>query len=283
MTRALYTSAPTAAASKARTSCDQPTGRRTEWRRRGFRRLSPSIELGIRMPTSPPINPSLHVLELEADEYRRPRQALIRLEYTEGDRPAIKLKVFAQNRHDGWHFIGSFGGKLDYVDGTGPHYSITDGDMYLRELRGLHIGTWCQNQVMLWLQRQPAGRIHSFWLAPADAHEQNQARRSRFYEQFGSQIDWTVPGIDGRSQVQPTSDLHALDEVRGVKAMDIGTALAKAYSRIELLELQLSGNRRQFANHDKEVQQASARGAFRCWGSIAFALILGAIVFLKLR
>ncbi|MBA0428636.1 MULTISPECIES: hypothetical protein [Stenotrophomonas] len=235
------------------------------------------------MPTFPPINPSLYVLELEADEYQRPRQALIRLEFTEGDRPAIKLKVYAQHQHDGWHFIGSFGGKLDCVDGTGPHYSITDGNMYLSELRGLHIGTWCQNQVMLWLQRQPPGRIRSFWLAPADAHEQNQARRNRFYEQFGSQIDWTVPGINGRSQVQPTSDLHALDDVRGVKAIDIGTALAKAYSRIELLELQLSGNRRQFANHDKEVQQASARGTLRCLGGIAFALILGAIVFLKLR
>jgi hypothetical protein len=89
--------------------------------------------------------------------------------------------------------------------------------------------------------------------------------------------------VDGRSQVQPTSDLHALDDVRGVKAVDIGTALANAYSRIEVLELQLRGNRAQFVNHHKEIQQVAARGTFRCWGGIAFALtILGAVVLLKL-
>jgi hypothetical protein len=227
------------------------------------------------MPLCPPINPSLHVLELVPDEYQRSRRVLVRLERKEGDQPSISLKVFAsqQNRHDTWWFIGSFGGKFDYADDAGPIYHITDGDMHLRSLRGLHIGTWCQNQVMLWLQQQLPGRTRRFPLAEIDAEGPNRERRNKFYEQFGSRFEWDIPQVAGRSLEQPTSDFRTRDEISGVRAFNVDTALAKAYWRIESLEQEVKGNRMQFTNQHKAMDKEAARNQANWRACIAFITV----------
>jgi len=238
------------------------------------------------MPLFLPINPSLHILELVPDERQRSRRILVRHERKEGDCPSISLKVYAlqQNRHDAWWYIGSFGGKLDYIDDTGPLYHITDGDMHLRDLRGLHIGTWCQNQVMHWLLEQSPGRTRRFSLAEIDAGESNRERRNRFYEQFGSRFEWDVPGVAGRSLEQPTSDFRTLDPIPGVRVLNVDVALAKAYSHIEFLEQDLKGRQMQFANVNKQRDRETDHNkTYRRVCTIVTAVVVLLELFLRLK
>jgi hypothetical protein len=238
------------------------------------------------MPFFPPINPSLQILELVPDEHQRSRRVLVRLERKEGDCPSISLKVYAlqQNRHDAWWYIGSFGGRLDYIDETGPLYHITDGDMHLRDLRGLRIGTWCQNQVMHWLLEQPPGRTRRFSLSEIDAGGPNRERRNRFYEQFGSRFEWDIPGVAGRSFEQPTSDFRTLDSIPGVRILTFDVALAKAYSHIEFLEQDLKGKRMQFANVNKQMDSEAARNRMYCRVcTIVVAVTVVTELFLRLK
>lgn len=230
------------------------------------------------MPFSPPIHPSWHVLELPPDEFKRSRRAIVRVERGEGEHPSIRLKVFAPppSPSGHWLFIGSFGGVREESDGAGPLYNITAGDMYLRELRGLRIGTWCQNQVMLWLQEQPPGRTRSFVLAAGDANGENGGRRNRFYEQFGSRVEWVIPGVSGTCPEQPTSDFRPLPVVPGIRAIDLGTALATAYSRIEELELEVAASRNQFRNADREMDRLATRSLYWrriCAGAVAVSVL----------
>ncbi len=236
------------------------------------------------MPLFPPINPSLHVLELASSESKRIHRVLVRIERKEGERPSIHLKVYAQplSRPGRWEFIGDFGGRLERVDSTGPLYNITAGGMHLRDLRGLHIGTWCQNQVMLWLHEQPPGRTKSFPLAAGDALDANRDRRNRFYEQFGSRFEWDVPGVSGICPEQPTSDFRALEEVRGVLAMDVVQALALAHSRLGHLECEVEGSRAQLGNLSTELDRVVVREALWRWACIgAVAVGLLALWFLR--
>ncbi len=237
------------------------------------------------MPLLQPINPSLHILELAPDEYQRIRRVLVRLERKEGNLPSIILKVYARqkSRHDAWGYIGSFGGKLDYIDAAGPLYHIADGDMHLRDLRGLHIGTWCQNQVMHWLQEQPSGRTRRFSLAEIDAGDANRERRNRFYEQFGSRFEWDIPRATGQSLEQPTSDFRTLNEIPGVQALNIDTALAKAYSQIDSLEQDLKGKRMQIENMNKaRDRETDLNKAYRRVCTVVTVVVVSVELFLRL-
>lgn len=138
--------------------------------------------------------------------------------------------------------LGSFGGCRNESHGE-VVYSITNGGMVLREeWRGLHIGSWCQNQVVQWVKSQSAGRIDSFWLSPSDARtEADRDRRNRFYEQFGIPFNWQdsggLPFSDGRSQHDFTSDnLRARDSVPGVVVHDLPTLLGRSLWQLETAE-----------------------------------------------
>lgn len=219
------------------------------------------------MPSVPSFQTSLLVLEIEPDERHRACQVRVRVTRVAGDEPSITLHVHAREvlRHDAWEPIGSFGGRLERCVDDEPVYKITTGSTRLTRLKGRRIGTWCQNQVMLWLQQQPPGRTCSIPLIEGDARGENRDRRNRFYEQFGSWFAWDIPGVSGRSPEQPTSDFRPLPEVRGVHAMDISTALAKAYSRIEQLELEVTGCREQLRNGSIEMGRMIAREARWRW------------------
>lgn len=237
------------------------------------------------MPSVPSTQTSVLVLEIEPDQHHRACQVLVLMKRVEGDEPSITLHVRARQelRHDAWEDIGSFGGRLERrVDGE-PVYKIDAGNMYLERLRGRRIGTWCQNQVMLWLQQQPPGRTCSITLTEGDARGENRGRRNRLYEQFGSQFVWDIPGVAGRSPEQPTSDFRPIPEVRGVYAMEISTALAKAYSRIEQLELEVAGCRKQLGNGSMEMDRMAVREARWRRICIGVVVVVGLVALWLLR
>lgn len=202
----------------------------------------------------PPMNPELYVLEITTNEHERTRRVLIKIEEKTGHQSSISVKVYSRedSNWEAWAFIGSFGGRLEYHDQEVPIYHITSGDMYLRIMRGLGIGTWCQNQVLLWLKQQPPGRTKSFSLAEIDSSDSDRERRNRFYEQFGIKFNWTTDRFRGESVEQHTSELNPVINIKNINSVRIDISLAKAYDAISHLEQELGIKRSQLIEIDSK-------------------------------
>lgn len=199
-----------------------------------------SRPVAVRAPRIWPLGESWIVLNLKGPVGRPAPAVAVRATHVTGACPSLLLTVFALGAvREGAVPVGSFGGSYDCLDLDGtPLFRITGGSMRLNDQwRGLHIGTWCQNEVVKWVRSRATGRTHSLRLAVVDGLDPaNRARRSRFYEQFGINFDWLPEpegGFEARSIVQPTNELVELGKVAGVIELDMRTALQGACEAAE--------------------------------------------------
>lgn len=188
---------------------------------------------------------------------------------------------------------GSFGGKYNYI--LGGEYKLTCGSILLPETwRGLHIGTYMQNQVMHWAKGEIGlpGKIVPISVVSGDAlNEAERDRRNRFYEQFGIRFLWSEPvnGIEranGRSDPSLTiNDLCTLDAVNGIRAFQLPGALHDLALRTSDAERQAHEAKRAQQEskkwHEREV--AVAQGKSWLFGVIAIIGVILALLALWLR
>lgn len=146
--------------------------------------------------------------------------------------------------------IGRMGGS--YQGGIDPRFTLTGGSMLIDPAwRGLYIGTFLQNKVVVWAHQDVglAGHIVPIALSSNDAlDEASRDRRNRFYEQFGITFDWsagtgTIEHASGRSHRTLTiADVHAIDTVSGVAAQPLLKGVSQVVDRALRAEGSLSAS-----------------------------------------
>ena len=197
-----------------------------------------------------------HVLEIADDKGRRPAH-LIGVQFNRAATLAplsasgmLTAKVYAlagdlaQRNHP--RLLGIFGGHYVRQPGSeAAQFVLTGGNMYLdADARGLHIGTYVQNEVVRWaIDQQLPGTIAPITLISGDATTaEDRDRRNRFYEQFGITFDWQPPvkGISRAAGSSPPSlsiaSLRTLASVKGIRAFDYSQALLMLAQRMSHAE-----------------------------------------------
>lgn len=81
----------------------------------------------------------------------------------------------------------------------------------LAYLRGFHLGTYLQDEVVRWAKQWPNAAIRRISLSPVDSQDENRERRNRFYEQFGIQFDYADGRKSGTSKPMQASELRPVD------------------------------------------------------------------------
>lgn len=156
---------------------------------------------------------------------------------------SIELAAYPVSDGTDSHAITHMGGS--YQGGLDPEYTLTGGTMVVApDYRGLHIGTYLQNEVVRWAIEtvKLPGRIKPIAVAPEDARtEAERDRRNQFYEQFGIRFAWTtntpLPCVGGTSLTSLTlADVHTVGVIEGVAARSLTKALALYARRARVAE-----------------------------------------------
>lgn len=126
--------------------------------------------------------------------------------------------------------ISSMGGSIDSYNKL---VSITNGSvMVQKNFRGLGIGSFMFDVIIKWaLKLDPSFKVSTIKVAEVDATEENQARRNKFYANFGIEFgkpmnEGVVEGLSAPIFVQNlkshngwTARLERLDHLSGLWAI----------------------------------------------------------------
>jgi hypothetical protein len=201
-------------------------------------------------------------------------------------------------------FSGSFvRGYGEERYGDGPSVSLTSesrskGAVFLNlpGLKGQRIGTYLMNEIVTWAQQWPEARVRSVELLANQADDENKERRNWFYEQFGLVFDYKDPEHrEGWSKPMLVAALSPVERWKqNIRERDVREYLSEVLYDRERLGAELADRKRVVKSLTDQIKQARAhplRWALRqLWwrfsaplGTVTIALILGAIVWAKLR
>lgn len=140
----------------------------------------------------------LHRLLIVREEVRGEMGATLALSYIELD-----VRYGGMNNH---RFRGEY---EKWPDGT-ERVSVTGGGVMVTpaHLRGFHLGTYLQDEVICWARQWPRAAVRQISLSPVDSQVDNCERRNRFYEQFGIEFDYANDRKSGISRPMLASALR---------------------------------------------------------------------------
>lgn len=198
---------------------------------------------------------------------------------------SASIKLAAYHVSDGSHALAVTRMGGSYQGGVNPEYTLTGGGMVVApDYRGLHLGTYLQNEVVRWANETVGlpGRIKPITVVPADAStEAERDRRNRFYEQFGIRFAWTantpLPRSGGVSLPTLTlADVHTVAVVEGVAARSLTSSMAlfarRAREAEDALSCAMASFRAQRETHDAVLRMWRRLAGF-CAGAAALALV----------
>jgi GNAT superfamily N-acetyltransferase len=200
---------------------------------------------------------------------------------------SIELAAFLVSDDSRPLVITRMGGS--YRHGLPAEYTLTGGNMVVVEAyRGLHIGTYLQNEVVRWaLKIGLPGRIKPIKVASDDAlTEAERDRRNRFYMQFGIRFQWTPDtplACSGGNSLHTLmlSDVHTVDVIEGVAASPVEAALSHYVRRASRAEQQLAESRERHRTqrevHDVERRHWRVIASIGA-GAALVALVLAAVI-----
>jgi len=181
-----------------------------------------------------------------------------------------------------WFFEGSYSRGFR----GGPSVSIATSAVFLDpvELRGLRVGTYLMNEIVLWAKQWSGATVQSIQLVAGQAGEENKERRNRFYERFGLVFDYRDPDRrEGRSRPMPVENLVPVETWKAnVREWDVRDYFASALSENERLQYKLEQRCRSVENLSAEIKNAEAKpvrwALRRVWWRVAPNLFLGALL-----
>lgn len=182
-------------------------------------RGKPRIQvLEIRDPKQPDGEPIAWVMVERQVTYKRDKpydpvyEASIRLSFEQ------ILPKYERREHGKGEFCGHYSMHMshDSQDSVSLTSSTSgSGAVFLDppSLRGLRIGTYLMNEIVMWAQRWPDAIVNSVSLSSGQARDDNKDRRNWFYEQFGLVFDYSdTEHTEGRSRPMPVKELIQVDE-----------------------------------------------------------------------
>lgn len=227
--------------------------------------------------------PLVRVLEIRGrqDASKILYRLLIIREETRSDiGAALALSYIQLDTRNGGMNNHRFRGEYEkWQDGT-ERVSITGGSVMLdlAHLRGFHLGTYLQDEVVRWAKQWPNAAIRRIWLSPVDSQDENRERRNRFYEQFGIQFDYAEERKSGTSTPMLASALKPVDRVvweRDITECELVAFIRDQSDRIERLRRANSVLGLREENISKSLDEAQKSMA-RLWRAVVvMALIVG--------
>lgn len=171
-------------------------------------------------------------------------------------------------RHSHWmKSKGYFTGGFRREFGGGHVVSLTSettckGAVFLDlpELDGQRIGTYLMNEIVLWTKQWPDADVRPIELVEGQAHEDNKARRNRFYEQFGIDFDYHDPAH--RSGVSRPMKVAALTPVatwtKNIRELDVREYLGEVLYAHDRVASELAQRDHALQNLRGDIKHAEA-------------------------
>ncbi|MCT5279709.1 MULTISPECIES: hypothetical protein [Pseudomonadota] len=198
---------------------------------------------------------------------------------------------------------GYFSGGYSRGFGDTPSVSLTSestskGAVFLDlpGLEGQRIGTYLMNEIVLWVRQWPEASVRSIELLSGQAHDENKARRNRFYEQFGLVFDYSDPEqCEGLSKPMLAGALTPVETWKqNLRERDVREYLGEVLYERNQLAFEMSQRERAIKNLSEEIKRAEARpvrwALRRLWWRFvpslthaAILLILGAMAWVGLK
>ena len=187
-------------------------------------------------------------------------EASIRISYER-----VAPKNSRESAGKGYFSGGYFRG---YLSNSDPCVSLTSesmgkGTVFL-DLPGLHgqrIGTYFMNEIVAWVQQWPGATVRRVELLEGQAHDDNKARRNRFYEQFGLEFDYRDPEHrEGLSRPMLAGALMPVQTwQQNLRERDVREYLADVLRENERVNFELKQRERAIASLRGELRRAEAR------------------------
>ena len=222
------------------------------------------------------------------------RQETHRRDDRDGSMHEASIRIYYERMGPKYsHFLesGCFSGSYSrgYVDT--PSVSITSGSteegavfLDLQGLEGQRIGTYLMNEIVTWAKQWPQAAVRPVHLMAGQAHDENKARRNRFWRQFGLEFDYTDP--DHRAGISQPMTAKALNVTtkwqENLRELSFSDYLETVLYEKEHLALEVAQLKRATENLSsslKHIQNHPWRWALRrLWWRYAHRLISSCIL-----
>ena len=191
----------------------------------------------------------------------------------------------ARNSGGRGYFCGSYSrgfSRDPLVSLTSPSTAKGAVSLDLPGLEGNRIGTYLLAQIVTWAKQWPGASVLPIELVEGQAHEENKARRNRFYEQFGLVFEYTDSGKRaGLSRPMPVQELtcEEADEAwkKNLRELDVRDYVGSIRRDNERLRFDLSAREQGLEMLRRDIARAEAQpvrwAARRLWWRIQLPVI----------
>lgn len=204
-------------------------------------------------------------------------EASIRLSYQ-----TIEAKHSLRSRVSG-SFDGSY--SRGFRDGEAS-VSLVKGALFFdpEELRGQRIGTYLMNEIVTWAKQWPDAKVSSISLLSGQGHDDNRARRNRFYESFGLRFTYSDPehreGVSLPMFVQELTPVTSWEA--NIRERDPREYLAELLYERERMVMEASRRDTGIQNLTARLDEANRHpvrwAARRLWWRLQPILVQGAVL-----